>query len=297
MTVFSGLSEELTLAEAADLARLGDYAAAAELLQREATDDVTRLDLLARVHAQAGDLEQADAAWARVLELAPESASALAGRRLIAKIRSGRLRKRPIGRRLAAAGAAVVVVAGVAVIVATLPWSAPEPAPTAAPVATTSPAVQAELDRLHASQSQAAEAEQSRQQKLTALAAHLGGDGVQVTTGSAVTITFDEGLFGPNAISPSADGRRALERWGAVLKGQDVRVTVIGHGVAVPGGPATGGSSTALARAASAARVLATASGLPLTTFAITSADQATPVHGGTDAAANRTVTLEVAPR
>ncbi|WIX81929.1 hypothetical protein QRX50_14775 [Amycolatopsis carbonis] len=296
MTVFSGLSEELTLAEAADLARLGDYAAAAELLQRDASDDVTRLDLLARVHAQAGDLEQADAAWARVLELAPESEPALAGRRLIAKIRSGRLRKRPIGRRLAAAGAVVVVVAGVAVIVATLPWSSPEPAPTAAP-ATTSPAVQAELDRLHASQSQAAEEEQSRQQKLTALAAHLGGDGVQVTTGSAVTISFDEGLFGPNAISPSADGRRALARWAAVLKGQDVRVTVIGHGIAVPGGPASGGSSTALARAASAARVLATASGLPLTTFAITSADQATPVHEGTNAAANRTVTLEVTPR
>ncbi|MEU4666894.1 hypothetical protein AB0F91_02735 [Amycolatopsis sp. NPDC023774] len=150
---------------------------------------------------------------------------------------------------------------------------------------------------MRASQSKLAEEEHSRQQKLTALAAHLGGDGVQVTTGSTVTITFDDGLFGPDAISPSADGRRALAHWGAVLEGQDVRVTDIGHGVAVPGGPATGGWSTALARAASAARVLATASGQPLTTFAITSADQATPVHEGTDAAANRTVTLEVTPR
>ncbi|WP_326566094.1 hypothetical protein VSH64_29985 [Amycolatopsis rhabdoformis] len=299
MTVFAGLAEELTLAEAADLARLGQYAAAVELLQREATDDVARLDLLARVHAQTGELDLADAAWARVLELAPESEPALAGRRLIAKIRAGRLRKRPVGRRLAVAGAAVVVVAGVAAIVLTLPWSSPAPASVAAPAATTSPAVQAELDRLHASQSQAAQAEQSRQAKLTALASRLGGDGVQVATGSAVTITFDEGLFGPNAISPSTAGRRALEQWGAVLKGLDgqaVRVTVIGHGVAVPGGPTTGGSSTALARAASAARVLATASGLPLTTFAITSADQATPVHEGTDAAANRSVTLEVTP-
>ncbi|MGW4482901.1 hypothetical protein ACWEOE_03585 [Amycolatopsis sp. NPDC004368] len=296
MTVFGELTEELTLAEAADLARLGQYAAAVELLQRDASDNVARLDLLARVHAQAGDLELADAAWALVQVLAPESEAALAGRRVIARIRSGRLRRRPVGRRLAALGAAVVAVAGAAAIVVTLPWSVPQPASSATPAATTSPAVQAELDRLHASLSQAAAADQSRQQELAALASRLGGDGVRVTTGSAVTITFDEGLFGPNATSPSADGRRALQRWGAVLKGLDVRVTVIGHGVAVPGGPATGGSSTALARAASAARVLATASGQPLTTFAITSADQATPVHAGTDAAANRTVTLEVTP-
>ncbi|MFI5610670.1 tetratricopeptide repeat protein [Amycolatopsis sp. NPDC051903] len=293
-TAFDALADELLLAEAADLARRGDYAGAAALLERDATDDTARLDLLARVHAQAGDFDLADAAWARVLELAPESASAQAGRRVISRVRSGRLRRRPVGRRLAAAGVGVLVVAGAAAVVVTLPWSSGSQPAAAAPA---SPALQAEVDRLHTSLSREADAARTRADRLTALAARLAAPGVRTAvTGSAVSVTFDEGLFNPDATSPSRAGRESLERWAAVLKGQPVRITVLGHGVAVAGGPATGGSTIALARAAAAARVLATASGLPLTTFAISSADQTAAAHPAGDAAANRTVTVEVAP-
>ncbi|HWD01195.1 MAG TPA: hypothetical protein VG674_01850 [Amycolatopsis sp.] len=293
-TAFDGLAGELLLAEAADLARHGDLEQAAALLERDATDDTARLDLLARVHAQAGDLDRADAAWARVLELEPESTAALAGRRVIARVRSGRLRRRPVGRRLAAAGAAVLVIAGAVAVVVTLPWSAgPEPV-ASAPV---SPALQSEVDQLHASQSQAAQAAAARTGRLAALAQRLATAGVHTAvTDSAVTVTFDQGLFNPDATSPSPGGRAALTRWANVLKGQRVRVTVFGHGVALPGGPATGGSTIALARAASAARALADVSGLPLTNFAVSSADQSAAAHPGGDAAANRTVTLEVTP-
>jgi len=79
------------------------------------------------------------------------------------------------------------------------------------------------------------------------------------------------------------------------LRGKDVRVTVLGHGIAVDGGPQTGGSAIAVARAAAAAQALAQVSGLPLTSFLVTTADQSASPHPG-DQAKNRTVSLLVAP-
>ncbi|MBB4688423.1 hypothetical protein [Amycolatopsis jiangsuensis] len=285
------LEAELVLAEAADLARDGQYPAAVELLSG-GPDDPAYLDLLARVHAQSGDLDAADAAWAAVLRLRPDDPHAEAGRRVLARIRSGRLRRRPVRRKLLAGGAVVLAAAVVTggVVLATRP---------APPVAAAQPdrGLRAELDRLHVAQSSAAAAKTAQQQRLTDLAGALAAPDVTVTQGDGeVVVTFDQGLFGPDAISPDPAGRAALEQWASVLKGQSVRVTVVGHGVAVAGGPAGGGSTVSLARAASAARVLATASGLPLTTFAVSSADQTASAHPDGGPEANRTVTLEVRP-
>ncbi|GAB3894639.1 hypothetical protein GCM10029964_073400 [Kibdelosporangium lantanae] len=83
---------------------------------------------------------------------------------------------------------------------------------------------------------------------------------------------------------------------GKLLHGKDVQVDVIGHGVAVNGGPQSGGSSVALARASVAAQALAQASDLPMTAFTVASADQSAVPHPG-DEARNRTVSLLVTPR
>ncbi|WP_329067261.1 hypothetical protein [Amycolatopsis sp. NBC_01480] len=257
-----------------------------------------RLDLLARVYAQAGNLDAADEAWARVLELVPGEPSAMAGRRRVARVRSGWGRRRQVPWRALAAGAAVILVAG-GVVVVTVPFGA-APAVVSGSAAGAAPAassLQAELDRLNAAKSRDAAAAAARHERLAALATALAAPGVHTKPGETdVSVSFDAGLFAPNATSPSAEGRRALQHWGEVLKGQSVRVTVLGHGVTVAGGPATGGSTVALARAASAARVLATVSGLPLTAFAMGSADQSTAAHPDGDPDANRTVTLLVAP-
>ena len=149
--------------------------------------------------------------------------------------------------------------------------------------------LRAELDRLHGEESRDATAAKARQEKLKQLAKTLAAPGVSTKEISdAVTVSFDRSLFSPNATTPNEVGRTALTDWAKVLKGQSIRVTVIGHGVAVPGGPASGGSTVSLARASSAARVLAAESGLPLTAFAVASADQG--------ASPARTVTLEVRP-
>jgi flagellar motor protein MotB len=334
------LGGELTLAEAAEAARSGDFDGAVRLLEQsggsagggglarggrggpegdiatasvprdaEAAPDSggnpwpgggepARLDLLARVYAQAGNLDAADAAWARVLELVPDEPSAVAGRRRVARVRSGWGRRRRLPWRALAAGAAVIVVAG-GVVVLTVPFGS-APAVVSGSAAGAGPAassLQAELDRLNAAKSRDAAAAAARQERLAALATALAAPGVHTSPGETdVSVSFDAGLFGPNATTPSTEGRRALQQWAEVLKGQSVRVTVLGHGVTVAGGPAAGGSTVALARAASAARVLATASGLPLTAFAIGSADQSTSAHPDGDPGANRTVTLLVAP-
>jgi hypothetical protein len=62
--------------------------------------------------------------------------------------------------------------------------------------------------------------------------------------------------------------------------------------VAVPSGPATGGSVIALERAEVAAQHLAGAAGLPLTAFLLATADQARQPFP--DDARNRTVTLVI---
>ncbi|SEO63427.1 hypothetical protein [Amycolatopsis saalfeldensis] len=260
-----------------------------------------RLDLLARVYAQAGNLDAADAAWARVLELVPDAPSAMAGRQRVARVRSVWGRRRRVPWRALAVGAAVIVVAG-GVVVVTVPFgSAPAvvsgSAAGAAPNGPAASSLQAELDRLNAAKFRDAAAAAARRERLAALATALAAPGVHTSPGETdVSVSFDAGLFGPNATSPSTEGRRALQQWAEVLKGQSVRVTVLGHGVTVAGGPATGGSTVALARATSAARVLATASGLPLTAFAMGSADQSTAAHPDGDPGANRTVTLLVMP-
>ncbi|GAA1028725.1 MULTISPECIES: hypothetical protein [Amycolatopsis] len=287
----SGLSQalerELVLAEGADLARRGDYEAAVALLEPDSAGDPARLDLLARVHAQTGDLAAADAAWAAVLALQPDNSAAEAGRRVIAKVHSGRLRHRPIRRYLLTAGA-VVLIGGAIAGGVVLTTRQPPPAPVAM-AAKPDDGLRAEVDRLHGEESRDAAAAEERQERLNQLAKTLVAPGVTTKAGTdAVAVSFDRSLFSPNATTPNEAGQTALTEWANVLKGRSVRITVIGHGIAVPGGPSSGGSTVSLARASSAARVLAGASGLPLTAFAISSADQ-----GATPA---RTVTLEVRP-
>ncbi|WP_409462587.1 hypothetical protein [Amycolatopsis sp. GA6-003] len=279
------LERELVLAEGADLARRGEYEAAVALLEPDSAGDPARLDLLARVHAQSGDLAAADAAWAAVLALQPGNSAAKAGRRVIAKVHSGRLRRRPIRRHLLTAGAVAAIGGAIAggIVLTT------RQAPPVGTMAKPDDGLRAELGRLHSEQSRDAAAAKERQEKLKQLAKTLAAPGVSTKVGTdAVTVSFDGSLFSPNATAPNESGRAMLTTWALVLKGQSIRVTVLGHGMPVPGGPASGGSTVSLARAASAARVLAGASGLPLTAFAVATADQ------GENPA--RTVTLEVRP-
>ncbi len=273
-------ARDVDRARAAELARAGDHAAARSILERLGRDPAT-LDLLARVHAQNGDLAAARAAWTEVLAVDPAHTSALAGTRLITDITEGRRRARPVPVAVIGGSLAVVTVALAAAL---LPASSPGGQPPAAqpPVATpTTPA---------ATQPVAVTPD-------PALTASLAGRDVRLEpAGAGVRVVFLRGMFPPDSTALGPQGRGQLERWGQSLRGKEVRVTVVGHGVVVPGGPATGGSATALARAAAAAEVLAVAGEQPPAAFVLRSAEQSDAPHAGADPALNRTVTLQVDP-
>lgn len=284
------LLQRLRRAEAAGLARAGHHDAALDLLAGADAEDPATLDLLARVHAQRGDLAAAEAVWRQVLALDPHHAGALAGSQLAADIREGRRRPRPLPVRTAGTAAALLalaVAAGGAALAldrdsgskATSPAASHPPTAPTAPPTTTGPGPTVQLQ---------------------ALAAELAGPEVKIQQRDKdLRIVFNAGLFGPDSTDLTPTGRQALTALGHRLRDKPVHVTVLGHGVAIAGGPTSGGSDIALTRATTAAQTLAESSGLPLTTFSATTADQAAPPWPPTSPQPdprNRTVTLLITP-
>jgi len=297
----AALDVEFAVARARSAARRGHLDEAARLLRdldATAASSRTALDLLARVHAQRGEFPEADACWVRVQAIDPDDADAAAGRQVIAEIESRRRRTRPVlhpGR----VGLLAAALAGV-VVVGTMIWLGPND-PAAPPDQPTATRLQDEIQRADELQRRLATLEATRAgsaarlaDALDALAADLAMPGVLVEQRpDAVRVVFEEGLFTrSDDIAPA--GEALLVELGSQLAGMDVSTTVVGHVVAVPGGRTSGGSVVALARALAAARELADAGGVPLTSFTLVSADQAQGPYP--DPARNRTVTLLVAP-
>ncbi|GAA2836363.1 tetratricopeptide repeat protein [Crossiella cryophila] len=287
-TALTELTAALAAAEAAVLAREGKHGEALEVLAAQADDQPVVLDLQARVHAQLGDLAAADRAWKRVLELRPADPAALAGCALIAEITEGRRRRKPVPLLALGGAAATVLVVAAAVVVPIALSGNTEAVPVA--TATSGPPVSSTPPSPPVSSA-------AGDQRLAGLAETLAAPGIQVRRGEReLRIVFEDGLFQPGGNRFTAAGRRVLTEWARRLRGAAVRVTVLGHGVALPGGPASGGSTVALGRASAAAAVLA-GPGLPLSAITVATAEQAEAPFAGPDAAArNRTVVVVVAP-
>jgi type VI secretion system protein ImpK len=301
----NSLRARLTTAKATMLARRGDLGEAARVLTEldaAGLAEQDTLDLLAKVHAQSGDLDAADATWARVQATAPEHPGAAAGRATIAAIRRHRRRPRPLARpgRVAVLGAAAlagVVVLGVLLVPSTpVQAGGPDPATVRAlrQAAQESRKANALSARLAFQDSAAQVAAARRSAALNSIAARLAQPGILVRqTPTSVEALFAEGLFtSGEALDPTA--RQRLRQLGVCLAGIGGTITVIGQSVAVRGGPATGGSTVAMDRALVAARELATASGLPLTAFTLVSGDQGAPPFP--DVARDRTVIVQITP-
>ncbi|WP_163506688.1 hypothetical protein [Fodinicola acaciae] len=277
---------DLVLDRARTAARAGDLDRALQLLDGARLDNAG-LDLLARVHAQRGDYDKADACWIRAGE--PETAP---GRAEIARIRAGRS-ARPFWQpgRVAVAG---VVAAGLAVT-GGVTWV------NSLPAAPPDPRVVAAQSQMRSVQQQNAQEKAQKAAAAAALAAavdrtaaSLAVPGVQVLKHADwVEVRFTKGVFSyEDALTD--EGTERLRQVGTKLRGLPAAVTVIGHAVPVAGGPQRGGSVLALARALVAARELARTSGRPLTAFVLTTGDQT--ANPFSTKAANRTVTLAVRP-
>lgn len=297
------LRAELVVARAAASARSGDLDAALRELDRDDDPAVTRhrdvTDLRARVHAQRGELAEAERCWRQLLDEHPQDESAKAGLARVRRFRHrgpaaalgrARHRLRPAMAVVLCAGAITAATWG---LVAQLPSEAQEPQSDSAAVAHAEQDVRQELKEQRERAAAAAEARRTKALDTLAQAVRTPGTRVERHEDS-VEVVFEQGLFS-QAAELTDVGAERLARLGERLTGQrNLRIEVLGHIADVPDAPVSGGSVTSLWRAVAAARVLSDASGRPLTGFSVTSAEQRDAPHD-TDAA-NRTVTVILTP-
>ncbi|MEV8397400.1 hypothetical protein [Streptomyces niveus] len=321
---------QLAVNRAHSAARAGDLELAARLLDELGELDgpgelgeagratvVAALNLRAKVHAQRGELPEADACWSRVEALAPDDPDAAAGRRTLAKITAGRRHARPVvhtGRVAVIAGALAATVAGVALIGGAVKLiSGGDDGGGSGSVAeadTGSERLREEsrrADELKARLAaiegdRTADAEQ-RDSVLDEVAKQLAMPGVEIRRHAGdVQLVFRTGVFPYDSVI-GPEGAEALTEIGRRLADLSaetpVETTVVGHSVAVPGGAPSGGSVVALNRARVAAQYLSQDSDLRLTDFRLVSADQRRGPFPATAANAprNRTVTLLITPK
>ncbi|MGI5379679.1 tetratricopeptide repeat protein [Streptomyces sp. CA-251387] len=292
----------LLVSPARAAARSGDLDGALRLLQ-DAGDPVGAdhpdvLDLLARVHAQRGDLTQAAAYWRRVQEQCPQDPAASAGLARIDLLRGrgprAALARHRAGTALAAAVCAMAAITAGTVALTDGTGGRPErPGPSQADLAEQR-ARQLDAERRAEQARERDRAAARRAEAAAALARALRAPGIHpVVHGASVEVAFADGLFSEGAELTQA-GADWLAVLGGRLAGRQVRVEIRGHAATVPGAPTSGGSVLSLWRALIAARELSTAGGKPLTAFTTSSADQRDAPYA--DAPKNRTVTVTITP-
>ncbi|MER7375603.1 tetratricopeptide repeat protein [Streptomyces lanatus] len=289
------LRTALLVSRARTAARSGDLDGAVRLLHD--ADDAHRdvLDLLARLHAQRGELARAAEYWRRVQEQHPRDPAAAAGLARIDRLgrrgpRSALARHRA-GTALAAAVCAVAAITAGTVALTDARGDRPAPSQT-----DRAERLAERLDaerRAQQAQDRAREAER-RAEAARALADALRAPGIApVAQDGSVEVAFADGLFSEGAeLTPVGAERLAV--LGERLAGRTVRVEIYGQTATVPGAPTSGGSVLSLWRALIAARELSTAADKPLTAFTTASADQRDAPFAGV--ARNRTVTVVITP-
>ena len=268
----SALLGEVLLNEASALARSGREVQALDLLggiSSGAGLPAAGYDLLARIHAQRGQLTEARDAWQRALEMDPGNGAAMAGLSRIKKLlcRSplrGYLLKL-VAFILAAAILAFAAYWGIAAIVneidalkveterlATLTGELGRRMPDLVPVETVQPADEAV----------------SIPEALTAL------PGISMKPeGRHYRIEFDEGLFAhSDMLTP--DASMLLTRLGAILENfiDGANIEIVGHTDDVPPRPGArfkDNYSLAVARAVAVAEHLSATAHIPLSLLAI----------------------------
>ncbi|WP_131738736.1 OmpA family protein [Actinomadura roseirufa] len=271
-------TRELALAQARTLARHGRYAEAEAILtdaRRDAVPAVPLLDLLARVHAQQGRLDEADAAWAEAERLAPGGGEIAECRRRVARARARRT-TRPAWPYAVALLAAALAAALVVVLLVPDRGEDDPSSPRAVPRPvrpSSSPDVLAEMD--------------------------LGVPGAIVRRRPGeLSVTFERGLF-RDGVRFSRDGRAVLTALGERLRPYATRVslTLIGHtdGRAVPPGRGYA-TNTELGtlRAAVVREFLHDGAGVPAGRVTVSSLGAAAALGGGGSPARNRTVDLRI---
>ncbi|MFE5812060.1 tetratricopeptide repeat protein [Streptomyces sp. NPDC056479] len=292
----------LLVSRARTAARSGDLDGALRLLH-EADDPAVAahpdvLDLLARLHAQRGELAQAAEYWRRVRQRHPRDPAAAAGLARIDRL-GRRWPRAALTRHRAGTALAAAVCAVAAITVGTVALTDGADGPAGEPGPSQADRAERLAERLDAERraDQARERTQEtarRAEAATALADALRAPGISpVVREGSVEVAFADGLFSEGAeLTPVGAERLAV--LGERLAGRKARIEIYGQTATVPGAPRSGGSVLSLWRALIAARELSAAAGRPLTDFTTASADQRDAPFAG--AARNRTVTVVITP-
>lgn len=288
---------ELAVAQARALARRGRHAEARQLLDDawEGTEPgVAYLDLRARIHAQQGQLEEADSCWARAEQLQPGQPEFTAARRRIARMRErnggSRGRHLPVFAWLRY----LVFLAVAAVVVALLVGIRSEVNGTRS----TQETIKQRLAQIN--QGQSPRPSSSPADVLVGISrqAHLPGVDVKRLP-NEVVITFRSGLFSTGT-TLTPQGRTTLERLGARLRpyADQILIAVAGYTDATPVGIDSGyGSNAQLSdvRAADVEEVLRANSGIPTASFSTLGLGSSMPLFK--QSARNRTANLRISVR
>lgn len=262
-----------------------------------------RLDLLARIRAQEGDLDGAEAYWKQVQD--DDAMAPAAGLRRIAA-----LRRRPEWLRFnlwfgvaVLAVCAVIAVGATGIVLAIAAGdSGSEPGQVAAtsssPTAASSPSPTGPATP-SASPTPSATVSPAAQPPDVAFRTDAA---MFASRGAAQVVTFKHGLFAPGGAVLLPGGKLALLgiAQGLSAAGDPLKVLVIGHTDNVTprgGGPYADNAALGFARAAAAADFLRRHSEFPLSALTTASAGSGSPVVSNGSAAGrqrNRTVVLEI---
>ncbi|WP_199865235.1 flagellar motor protein MotB [Frankia sp. EI5c] len=288
------LAGEVLRGRAATLARSGRHEDAVLLLTELAAGrehTAAEHDLLARIQAQRGRLDEAERHWRAALALEPDAGGAIADGAAAGLHHLRRLRADRVGARRRdglAAGLLVLLALGGGWWLGhdgpDRPDQVPAAAPLSAPAAGTVPAPEGAARR-----------------PVDDLAARLAGPEATVTgAGGQLVVAFHDPIFTVHD-TPSPQGRATLSGLGARLAAvPGIAVEIVGHSDGLPvraGGPYPDNAALSLARAAAAAETLRGA-GVPATALTISAGGGAVAPYpdGAAGDPRNRTVTLRVTP-
>ena len=299
-TEMSALLRELLLAEATALARDGRHAQALDLLggmQGGAGLTAAGYDLMARIHAQRGELPEARDSWRRALESDPGNREFKAGLSRIEKL----LRRSPLPGYLLRL-AAVIAFAAILAFIAYLGIAAIENEIAALKVETARLASLASELGERPPPAAPAEAERPDEETVSAPDVLIDLDGISTREEDGkVWIEFEEGLFARSA-TLTPDASSLLARLGAILAYyiDEASIEIVGHTDDVPPLPGSRFEDNyclAVARAVAVAEHISSTAKIPLSLLTIRGeADFNTPFPNNSreNRLRNRTVVIRI---
>ncbi|HEX8475542.1 MAG TPA: OmpA family protein [Pyrinomonadaceae bacterium] len=294
----------LAISQASELARVGRYSEADQLLSELKTGDASAavLDLRARIHAQQGRLSAAEAFWTRALHLDPANLAYNEALRRISRMQRRRLHAlRPLLWTLAAVLCVALAVYIIEQRLARQFSAALVQQPHISQAAQTEQSTTTQTEQsADAAQGVRAQARRAEQRDAPALDIDVRGVRSSID-GDETVLVFESGLF-VRATELTPEGKSVLN----ALAGQiapyagRVSVNVEGHTSSLPvtkGHTFRDNAALGMQRAVTVVDYLRGAASLPPEMFSVSSAGESRPPHTNpeTDAAAlNQTVVLRV---